>query len=678
MEFTGVGNSYFVAISICPKVGLRHNNASNPVCCSSLRSKAVALSGVPGSSQGSLVHPKARPKLSSKKLLRRLLKLALEYRGPCTAVVLMQIALVALGLSTLGMTGLGIDYLSSQVLKKSPPAHWPFGLQPPASWSSMQVIAALSGMILIVAVLTAALKYLAAVASAALSQEVLIRIRTDVYSKLQQLSFNFYDAGESSSIINRAAGDASNVRNFIDGVIIKVLTVLLTLTVYLIYMFKMHVGLTIACLASTPLIWVGAVVFSKLVQPAYRHASELSDVMIRTLVENLQGIQVVKGFARESEQADRFQRATDNIRDLKESIFFRISTFQPVIGLLTQINMLVLIGYGGMLVIRGELALGAGLFVFANLLHEFANQVSQITNIANSIQTSLASAERVFEVLDEPVQIVTSPDALHLTRVSNSIEFDNVSFGYNLDRMLLRCISLRIETGECVGITGPTGSGKTTLLSLLKRFYDVSSGSIRLDGVDLRELNLDDVRRSMGIVFQDSFLFSNTVAANIAFGVPDATLDEVTTAAKIAAADEFIRELPDKYDSMVGEHGSNLSGGQRQRLALARAIVTNPSVLLLDDATASVDPETEHEIREAIVSAMRNRTTIVVSNRLSTLRQTDRIVVLQDGTVSDVGTHEQLLKSSDYYRELAELQGFCDTGLNCISPPSDSLVKRVG
>jgi len=640
--------------------------------------EAVELSGVSGSSQGNLVRPQARPRLSSKKLLRRLLRLALEYRGPCTAVVLMQIALVALGLSTLGMTGLGIDFLSSQVLKESPPVQWPFGQQPPAAWSSIQVIATLSGMILIVAVLTAALKYLAAVASSALSQEVLIRIRTDVYSKLQQLSFNFYDAGESSSIINRAAGDASNVRNFIDGVIIKVLTVFLTLTVYLIYMFNMHVWLTIACLASTPLIWLGAVVFSRLVQPAYRHASELSDVMIRTLVENLQGIQVVKGFARETEQADRFQQATDNIRDLKESIFFRISTFQPIIGLLTQINMLVLIGYGGTLVIRGELALGAGLFVFANLLHEFANQVSQITNIANSIQTSLASAERVFEVLDEPVQIATSPDARRLARVSNSIEFDNVSFGYNPDRMILRDISLRIETGECVGITGPTGSGKTTLLSLLKRFYDVSSGSIRLDGVDLRQLNLDDVRRSMGIVFQESFLFSNTVAANIAFGVPDATLEDVTAAAKIAAADEFIRELADKYDSMVGEHGSNLSGGQRQRLALARAIVTDPSVLLLDDATASVDPETEHEIREAMVGAMRERTTIVVSNRLSTLRQTDRIVVLQEGTISAVGTHKELLKSCKYYRELAELQGFSPAERHSIILPNISLVKNVG
>ena len=569
----------------------------------------------------------------------------------------MQILLVVLSLSTLGITGLGIDYLSSQVLQDSAPPQWPLGLLPPAAWTPLQVITALSGLILVVAIFTAALKYLAAIASSALSQEVLIRIRTDVYSKLQRLSFNFYDAGESSSIINRAAGDASNVRNFVDGVIIKVLTVVLTLTVYLVYMLKMHVGLTLVCLASTPLLWVGAIVFSKLVQPAYRQASELSDVMIRILVENLQGIQVVKGFARESEQAARFQEANQNIRDLKETIFFRISTFQPGMGLLTQINMLVLIGYGGTLVIRGELALGTGLFVFANLLHEFANQVSQITNIANSIQTSLASAQRVFEVLDEPIQIATAANAQRLERVSESIELDEVSFGYHPDRMVLHDVSLRIQAGECIGITGPTGSGKTTLLSLLKRFYDVRSGSICLDGMDLRELNLDDVRRAMGIVFQDSFLFSNTVAANIAFGIPDATLEQITAAAKIAAADEFICELPDQYESMVGEHGSNLSGGQRQRLALARAIVTNPSILLLDDATASVDPETEFEIREAIVAAMHDRTTIVVSNRLSTLSQTDRIVVLQDGTISAMGTHEELLESCDWYRELAELQG---------------------
>ena len=615
------------------------------------------MSGVSGAQAGDQKQAQERRKVSSKKLLRRLLRLALEYRGPCTAVVLMQTLLVTMSLSTLGMTGLGIDYLSSQVLKTAEAPRWPFGLQPPTDWSPMTVVAALSSTILIVALLTAVLKYFAAVASAALSQKILIRLRTEIYEKLQQLSFSFYDAGESSSIINRAAGDANNVRNFVDGVIIRVLTVTLTLTVYLAYMLRMHIGLTLACLASTPLLWIGAVVFSKLVQPAYRKASELGDVMIRTLVENLQGIQVVKGFARESEQAASFEQANHNIRNLKDSIFFRISTFQPAMGLLTQFNMLVLIGYGGTLVIRGELALGAGMFVFANLLHEFANQVGHITNIVNSIQTSLASAERVFEVLDEPIRITSPPNAVPLSSVTRSIEFDNVSFGYQPGRMILHEIVLRVRAGESIGITGPTGAGKTTLLSLLKRFYDVTSGSIRLDGSDIRDLRIEDVRRTMGIVFQDSFLFSNTVAANIAFGAADATQDQIEQSARIAAAHEFIQELPDGYESMVGEHGSNLSGGQRQRLALARAIVTNPSVLLLDDATASVDPETEHEIREAMILAMRNRTTIVVSNRLSTLRQTDRIIVIREGTIDAVGTHEELLQSCGYYQELARLQG---------------------
>jgi ATP-binding cassette subfamily B protein len=520
----------------------------------------------------------------------------------------------------------------------------------------MNVVVVLAAAILVVAVITALVKYVAAMASAALSQQVLIRIRTDVYTKLQQLNFQFYDAGESSSIINRAAGDANAVRSFIDGVVIKVLTVSLTLAVYLGYMFQMHVRLTLFCLASTPILWIGAVVFSRIVQPAYRKASDLGDVMIRTLVENLQGIHVVKGFAREPEQAEKFRTANQNIRELKESIFFRVSTFQPAMGFVTQLNMLVLIGYGGTLVIRGELALGAGLFVFANLLQEFANQVGQITNIANTIQSCLASAERVFEVLDAPVQITSPSDARRIQKAVGEIEFDHVSFAYGDGKNVLSEICLRIRAGECVGITGPTGSGKTTLLNLMMRFYDVTSGEIRLDGTDIRRMHLDDVRRSMGFVFQESFLFSNTVAANISFGMPDASPEQIQRAARLASADAFIQEMLDGYQTIVGEHGSNLSGGQRQRLSLARAILADPPIMLLDDATASVDPETEHEIREAMLSAVEGRTTIMVSNRLSSLRRADRIIVLRDGTVDACGTHEDLLQTCDYYRGMADLQ----------------------
>lgn len=589
-------------------------------------------------------------------LLRRLMAIGFEYRRGCVEMIAMHLGLVALTLSGLGLTGLGIDYIRSVIEPGSALPDWPLGIIPPTHWTPKQVVLVIAAAVLGVALVTALLRYFAAIAAAKLTQRILLRLRSDVYAKLQQLNFDFYDAGESSSIINRAAGDVNSVRSFVDGVIIKVLSVLLTLVVYLAYMLRVHVPLTVVCLCTTPLLWWGASRFSRTVQPAYRKASELGDEMVRTLVENLQGIHVIKGFAREPEEIARFRDANDKIQDEKESIFWKLSTWQPTIGFLTQINMLILIGYGGWLVIHNEMALGSGLFVFANLLHEFANQVGQITAVANTIQASLVGAQRVFEVLDTPVQIVSPPNAIRLGRARGEIAFEHVTFGYKPDSPVLHDLSFTIRPGECLAITGETGSGKSTLLSLIMRFYDVNTGQIRLDGHDLRQLEIDSLRRNIGLVFQEAFLFSHTVAANIAFGRPDASLPEIQRAARIACAEPFIEEMPEKYDTVVGEHGANLSGGQRQRLSIARALLLDPPILLFDDATASVDPETEHEIREALESAMQGRTTVVVANRLSTLRRADRVLVLENGTISAIGTHEELARSSAYYRRLIELQ----------------------
>ena len=596
------------------------------------------------------------PQPSNWTLLRRLIGMGFEYRRGCVEMIAMHLGLVALTLSGLGLTGLGIDYIRSVIEPGSATPQWPFGIIPPASWSPMQVVLAISAAVMFAGVLTAMLRYFAAIAAARLTQRVLLRLRSDVYEKLQQLNFDFYDSGESSSIINRAAGDVSSVRSFVDGVIIKVLSVLLTLIVYLIYMLKVHVPLTLVCLCTTPLLWWGASRFSRIVQPAYRKASELGDAMVRTLVENLQGIHVVKGFAREPEEIERFRKANDAIQDEKESIFWMLSTWQPTIGFLTQVNLLILIGYGGWLVIQGEMALGSGLFVFANLLHEFANQVSQITAVANTIQASLVGSQRVFEVLDSPIKIVSPPNAIALTRARGEIVFDRVTFGYRPESPVLRDVSFTVRPGESLAITGETGAGKSTLLSLLMRFYDADQGAVRVDGHDVRALEIDSLRKNIGLVFQEAFLFSHTVAANIAFGRPDASLTDIQRAARIACADRFIDEMPDQYETLVGEHGANLSGGQRQRLSIARALLLDPPILLFDDATASVDPETEHEIREALDSAMQGRTTLVVSNRLSTLRRADRVLVLENGKVTAIGHHGELMHSSAYYRRLAELQ----------------------
>jgi ATP-binding cassette subfamily B protein len=294
--------------------------------------------------------------------------------------------------------------------------------------------------------------------------------------------------------------------------------------------------------------------------------------------------------------------------------------------------------------------------VFANLLQEFANQVGQITNIANTIQSSLIGAQRVFEVLDAPLAITSSENAIPLPRARGEIEFDRVTFTYPTGQRALTDVSFRVSPGECLGVTGATGSGKSTLLSLLMRFYDVGSGTIRVDGHDLRDVDLDDLRRNMGLVFQESFVFSHTIGANIAFGQPEATLEQIERSARVAAAEEFIQDLPKRYDTMVGEYGSTLSGGQRQRLSIARAVLLDPPILLLDDATASVDAETEHEISTALEGASAGRTTILISNRLSTLMRCQRVLVLEAGRVAAVGTPEELLDRSEWFAELARLQ----------------------
>ena len=592
-----------------------------------------------------------------------MLWLAWQFRRECLRVLVLNLLLVGLNLSGLGLAGLGIDVLRQAIDATAPAPHWPLGWKPPQEWTRFGLVCFVAALVLGVAIIQAMLKFVTAITSAALSQRIVIQLRTQVYDKIQRLSFHFFDSNDSSSIINRVAGDVQAVRGFVDGVLLKVLTVALSLGVYFAYMLSMHVPLACACLITSPLLWVGAVQFSRTVRPLYKRSSELNDKLILRLSENVQGIQVVKGFAREDDEIARFEQANRELKDQKYDIFWRLSVYQPTMGFLTQVNQLVLIGYGGALVIQGQLPLGAGLFVFANLISEFANQVGHIINIANSVQTSLTGAERIFAVLDAEVEIESPPAAIRLERARGQIEFENVSFAYPgaeagmpAGESVLKQVTLRIEPGEAIGLVGETGAGKTTLLSLISRFYDVSAGRVLMDGIDVRELDLQDLRRNIGIVFQENFLFSNTIAANIAFGEPGADLERVEQAARLASAHEFVVDLPEGYDSLIGEHGSNLSGGQRQRLAIARALLLDPPILLLDDATAAVDPETEHAIQQSITSALRGRTTIMVSNRISALKRTDRIFVLAQGRIVESGTHAELMQRDGEYTKLARIQ----------------------
>jgi ATP-binding cassette subfamily B protein len=597
----------------------------------------------------------------------RLFGLAWHYRLGCVAVLMWQIAVVVLELVVLALTGLGIDALRHSLDPMGQSPRWPFGIAPPADWSIMTTIAVIAVVILGSGLLLLGAKFVSAVTASRLVQQIVVDLRTQVYDKLQRLSFRFFEANNSSSLINRVAGDVQAVRRFVDGVTVQVLIVVLSLAVYLVYMLNIHVGLTLACLCTTPLLFVAAVRFSRSVKPRYVQNRHLMDHLVRQLVESVQGVSVIKGFAQERPQSERFRQANERVKNKKHEIFWRISLFQPSMGMLTQINLAVLLGYGGYLILTSQLPLGVGLFVFAGLLQRFSSQVSQITNITNSIQTSLTGAERVFEVLDAPVEIESPCRAISLPKVQGAVQFEGVSFAYTPDESVLCDIDFSVKPGECVAIAGVTGSGKSTLLSLIPRFYDPTSGRVLIDDSDIGTLQLDDLRRNIGVVFQESFLFSNTAAANIAFGHPEASREQIKQAARLACADEFIVELPDGYDTVIGEHGSNLSGGQRQRLAIARALLLDPAILLMDDPTAAIDPQTEDEILAAMDSAMLGRTTFVITHRMSTLQRADLVVVLAHGQIVQIGSPAELLRLDGHFRTVVGLQMSDDDTINALA-----------
>jgi ATP-binding cassette subfamily B protein len=599
---------------------------------------------------------------SNPELIRRLFGLAWRYRLRCLQVLGIQLVLLTMGLFGLSFTGVGIDYIR-QVVGHKPSAPAPqavirflhFSL--PASWHPMHVLAILGGLILGLSVCRAFLNYVYAVlVNILVQQKLVVDLRAEIYDKLQRLSFRFFDANSTGSIITRVTGDVQSVRMFVDQVLIQSVIMVISLTVYAIYMASLSPGLTFACLATTPVLWVLAALFSRRIQPEYAENRNLVEKMVQYLAESIQGAAVIKGFGREEENREKFEAGNTAILTQQYNIFWHVSLFSPTAGFLTRINTVVLLGYGGTLVARGSLPLGAGLVVFAGLLDQFAGQVNNVAAIVNSVQQSLIGAKRVFEILDAPVDVRSPPDAVRRTRFDGAVRFEDVSFEYGRHDPVLRDVSLEVRPGECVAILGATGSGKSALMSLVPRFYDVTAGRILIDGIDLRRLHLDDLRRNIGTVFQESFLFSNTVAANIAFGHPGATQAQIERAARVAAAHDFIMGLPKGYETVLSESGNSLSGGQRQRLAIARAVLLEPAILLLDDPTAAIDSETEHEIFEALDRAIAGRTTFIVAHRLSTLRRADVIVVLENGRIVQRGTHAELIKVPGPYLHVANLQ----------------------
>jgi ATP-binding cassette subfamily B protein len=590
-------------------------------------------------------------------LVRRLLGLAWQFRGDCLRSLVLSVMLLLLGLLGLQLLGVVIDVIRHALDPTQRAPVYPFGWGPPAGWTPLTIVTVMALAIVAQAVLRAFLTYHYNMTTALLTQgKIVPDLRDRVYDKLQRLSFRFFDVHGSSSIFNRVTGDVQNTRLFVDGVVLQGVNMLLTLAAYFVFMWRIQPSLTLACLSVTGGLWWVTHYYSGRLRPAYLRNRELYDSLVLTFTESVRGMQTVKGFAAEPHQIRRFEEANARVSDQQKRIFRDLSNFTPLTQVLSQVSLVILFAYGGWLYVQGRIPLGSGLVVFAGLLQQFNGQVANITTIANSVQQSFTAARRVFEVLDTPSEVQNRPNAIVPGRLTGRLAFEGVTFGYLPEASVLEEVSFEAAPGQVVGIFGMTGAGKSSLLSLIPRFYDPQHGRILADGRDLRDLDLDAYRRQIGIVYQESFLFSNTVAANIAFGNPHATQEQIERAARTASAHEFIVAMPHGYETVLGESGVDLSGGQRQRLALARALLLEPPILILDDPTASVDPKTEHEIVSALRQAMAGRTTFVVANRLSLLRRADVILVLEKGRLLHVGRHDELAHVPGTYRDTALLQ----------------------
>ncbi len=593
-------------------------------------------------------------------LLGQLLRLTLRYWPQCLGLIFVQACLLALGLVSLGGVGLAIDFLRSQIDPSAPAVQYPFGAFSPSDLKPQNVLLLLGAVIFLAALIRAVLTYINTVAANRLGQgRIVVDLRSRVYAQMQRLSFRFFDANATGSLINRVTGDTQAVRLFIDGVAMQGLHVLLAAVIYCTCLIRVHAGLTFACLVFLPVLWILVTLFARWLRRDYVEGRRRVDRLVLVFEELARGMGVIKNFGLEGWAQKRFLEANAAVREQKTKVFRKLTILHPTVSLLNQLSMAILLGYGGWLAIRGEIAIGTGLVVFAGILQQLAAQVTAVGNIADHLQQTLTGADRVYQILDAKPDVDDRPGAQPLPTARGDIVFENVSFQFRPENTVLHSINLSVRAGERIAIVGPTGAGKSALLQLIPRFYDPDAGRILLDGADLRDWKLEDVRRQVGLVFQESFLFSASIAANIAFGNPAAARDNIERAARLAAAHEFIETLPQGYDTLLQENGSNLSGGQRQRLALARAVLLDPAILILDDPTAAVDAETEQEILDSMDGAMQGRTTFLVTHRLSTVRRAGRIVVLNGGRIEAVGSHAELSVAPGYYRDamLAEQQG---------------------
>jgi ATP-binding cassette, subfamily B, multidrug efflux pump len=508
-----------------------------------------------------------------------------------------------------------------------------------------------------VILIKASFQFVSAFLGSRLANRVAYNLRNALYEKLQYLSYSYYDKARTGDLMSRLTGDLEGIRQFVGWGFGHICNVFLMISFGAAVMFWVDWKLTLVTLACMPVLAFTALRFERQITPAFRTIRLAMSHLTTAVQENINGVRTVKSFAREPYEVDKFTRVSDEYRQAHIDMAGKWAAFFPLMEFLANASVVILLTVGGLFVINGSLSLGE-LVAFFSLIWYIINPLRDIGFHINNYTQSKASGERVLEVLNQKIHVKDKEHAVEVSAdlVKGHVRFENVTFAYPDKQPALIDFELNAPAGSVIGILGGTGSGKTTVIQLLQRAYNVKHGRITLDGMNIQDLTVGSLRRQISFVFQETFLFSASILNNIAYARRDATMEEVIRASKLAKAHDFIMELPEGYDTVVGERGLGLSGGQKQRIAIARAILKDPKILVLDDATSAVDMETEHEIQSGLREVMSGRTTFVIAHRISSLKNADEIIVLDGGRIVQRGKHEQLLQEAGPYLETYKIQ----------------------
>jgi ATP-binding cassette, subfamily B, bacterial len=596
--------------------------------------------------EGSKVCPAC---LNKTKVLRRLFALTQPYWGKLTIAVLLMLISTAIGLAVPSLNKPFWDNLWGRHV------HLPVLVPIAGADAKTQTLVTIVLAYIIIWIFSWMLAITQGRLFAWLGSRLSLDVRVQLYETLQRLSLSYFDKRQLGSIMARVTQDTSALNNFMNSSINYYVVTALQLVGACAMMFYFSWRLALWVLVPSPIVAILSIIFFRRLMRRYHRYWHMWSRVGAVLHDSLAGIRVIRAFAQEDQEIIRFKQRTNAVYDAEVQLSTASNTFWPTIALMTQFSTALVWLVGGYGVIHHGQSPGT-LITFLSYISIFYAQLQMICRSGDFLSSSLTATDRIFEVLDQEIEVADAPAPVRLPSMRGDVEFRHVDFGYEAINPVIKDVSLHVTPGEMIGLVGHSGAGKTTLINLLCRFYDVTDGEILIDGTNVRQIAMKDLRSQIGVVLQDPFLFNGTIIENISYARRDATREEVVRAAKAANAHEFVMKLPDGYDSQVGERGGRLSGGERQRISIARAILCDPKILVLDEATSSVDTQAESQIQQALTRLVANRTTFAIAHRLSTLRQADRLIVIEDGKIAEIGSHDELMERHGVYRRLVEIQ----------------------